>query len=41
LDTARQSFVNRARRVRDVYKGLESNLQLAGATGIEDRLQDK
>jgi len=41
LDIARQSFVNRARRVREVYKGLESGLTLAGATGIEDRLQEK
>ena len=40
LQTSSQSFVNRAKFVREVYQGMEHDLQLIGATGIEDKLQD-
>jgi len=40
LQTSSQSFVNRAKFVREVYQGMERDLQLIGATGIEDKLQD-
>ena len=41
LDQARQSMVNRVKFVRDAYSTLETNgLNLLGATGIEDKLQE-
>lgn len=41
LAKARQSIVNRVKYLRNVYKEMEAGLELLGATGIEDRLQDK
>ena len=39
LETARQSIVNRIKYVRAVYKEMEKDFTLLGATGIEDKLQ--
>ena len=40
LAGASTSIVNRTKYVREVYEELEQNLELLGATGIEDKLQD-
>ncbi len=40
LAGASTSIVNRAKYVREVYEELEQGLELLGATGIEDKLQD-
>ena len=41
LEEARQSIVNRAKFVREAYGRVEADLDLVGATGIEDKLQEK
>ena len=41
LEDARQSIVNRAKFVREAYGQVENDLHLVGATGIEDKLQEK
>lgn len=41
LEAARQSIVNRAKFVREAYGRVEADLELVGATGIEDKLQEK
>ena len=41
LEAAKQSIVNRIKYVRGVYKDMEKDLTLLGATGIEDKLQDQ
>ena len=38
--TASQSLENRESKIRLVYEDMESNLELVGAIGVEDRLQD-
>ena len=40
LDNAKNSLQDRESKLRDVYEALESNLELIGAIGIEDRLQE-
>ena len=40
LDDAKNSLQNRESKLRDVYETLESDLELIGAIGIEDRLQE-
>ena len=41
LEEARQSIVNRAKFVREAYGRVEADLDLVGATGIEDKLQEE
>ena len=40
LDNAKNSLQDRESKLRDVYETLESDLELIGAIGIEDRLQE-
>ena len=40
LEQAKQSIVNRGKYVREVYKEMEAGLEVVGATGIEDKLQE-
>jgi len=40
LDEANASLANREEKVADVYEDIEKDLQLIGATAIEDKLQD-
>ena len=40
LSKAKNSLEDRDAKLRKVYEDLESNLELIGAIGIEDRLQD-
>ena len=41
LEDARQSIVNRSKFVREAYGRVEAELDLVGATGIEDKLQEE
>ena len=41
LEDARQSIVNRAKFVREAHGRVETDLDLVGATGIEDKLQEE
>ena len=41
LEEANQSFVNRNKYVREVYQDMERDMEMLGATGIEDKLQDE
>ena len=41
LEEARQSIVNRSKFVREAYGRVEAELDLVGATGIEDKLQEE
>ena len=41
LEVAKQSIVNRIKYIREIYKEMEKDLTLLGATGIEDKLQEQ
>ena len=40
VNAARRLLKGREERMRELYRSLESQLQVLGATGVEDQLQD-
>lgn len=40
LDEASQAMTNREKKVKEVYSGIESQLELIGAIAVEDKLQE-